>query len=123
MVDRASAEWSSTIDTVIADLGVGTTIRRYHYDDGLPGGEGGFHLMTSWLVDELVAAGRTDEALEYFDALVVQQGATGLLSEEVGVGDGDGVRGEALGNVPQAYSHLGLVENVLNWPEVLGPRL
>ncbi len=113
LVDRTSAQWSTTIDTVIADLGAGTTIKRYHYDDGLPGDEGGFHLMTSWVVDELLAAGRTAEARVYFDALREQQGPTGMLSEEV-----EATNGMALGNVPQAYTHLGVVENLLNWPEL-----
>ncbi|HYF45753.1 MAG TPA: glycoside hydrolase family 15 protein, partial [Acidimicrobiales bacterium] len=91
------------------ELREGSTVFRYRGDDGLPGKEGGFHLMTSWLVDAYLATGRADEARELFAGLVACAGATGLLSEEH-----DPVADRSLGNHPQAYSHLGLIHNALN---------
>jgi GH15 family glucan-1,4-alpha-glucosidase len=84
-------------------------VRRYLDDDGLPGTEGGFHLMTSWLIDAYHLSGRDDDARELFEALVKATGATGLLSEEY-----DPETHRSLGNHPQAYSHLGLINNALN---------
>ena len=91
------------------ELREGTTVFRYRGDDGLPGTEGGFHLMTSWLVDSYLATGREPEARELFGGLLASAGRTGLLSEEQ-----DPVTGRSLGNHPQAYSHLGPIHNALN---------
>jgi trehalose 6-phosphate phosphatase len=98
-----------TIDLVESELRDGPTIYRYLHDDGLPGSEGGFHLMTSWLIDAYHLAGRTEDARDLFDGLVGLVGPTGLLSEEW-----DPATGRSLGNHPQAYSHLGLVNNALH---------
>ncbi len=86
----------------------GPTVYRYRADDGLPGAEGGFHLMTSWLIDALHLVGRTADARGLFDGLVALAGPTGLLSEEY-----DPEQARSLGNHPQAYSHLGLINNAL----------
>jgi trehalose 6-phosphate phosphatase len=99
----------STVAAIEGELRRGPTVHRYHGDDGLPGREGGFNLMTSWLVDSLVLVGRVDEAAELFGQLCQQAGRTGLLAEEL-----DPSSGRSLGNVPQAYSHLGLIHNALN---------
>lgn len=98
-----------TIDYVETALREGPTVYRYLDDDGLPGQEGGFHLMTSWLIDAYTLAGRVDEARDLFDELTGLVGATGLLSEEY-----DPETKRSLGNHPQAYSHLGLINNALN---------
>ena len=98
----------ATVDAVERELRDGPTVYRYRADDGLPGGEGGFHLMTSWLVDALHLVGRHDDARALFDGLAGLAGPTGLLSEEY-----DPVQGRSLGNHPQAYSHLGLIGNAL----------
>ncbi len=97
-----------TISLVETELLDGPTVYRYHGDDGLPGREGGFHLMTSWLIDAYALVGRTAEARDLFDKLASLAGPTGLLSEQY-----DPVTQRALGNHPQAYSHLGLVNNAL----------
>src|SRR5690606_41466392 len=86
----------------------GPTVYRYRDDDGLPGTEAGLHLMTSWLIDAYHLAGRDDEARVLFDDFVSLVGPTGLLSEQY-----DPETGLALGNHPQAYSHLGLINNAL----------
>jgi GH15 family glucan-1,4-alpha-glucosidase len=72
--------------------------------DGLPGGEGVFIACTFWLVEALNGIGRGDEARALFDRLLSLRNDVGLLSEEYDVG-----RGEQLGNTPQAYSHVGLI--------------
>ena len=99
----------STVSIVDTELRNGPTVHRYFEDDGLPGREGGFHLMTSWLVDALIMVGRLDDAEELFNQLTSLVGDTGLMSEEF---DPESERG--LGNLPQAYSHVGLITNALN---------
>ena len=101
--------FEGTVAGVEEALRQGPTVYRYHHDDGLPGQEGGFHLMTSWLIDAYLLVGRTDDARALFGDLIDRVGATGLLSEEF-----DPTTGRALGNHPQAYSHLGLINNALN---------
>jgi len=98
----------STVATVDAELRNGPTVYRYVEDDGLPGREGGFHLMTSWLIDALALIGRTDEANDLFTQLTTLIGDTGLMSEEF---DPEAARG--LGNLPVAYSHAGLIVNAV----------
>ncbi len=96
----------ATVDAIEAGLRDGATVMRYRFDDGLPGVEGGFHVCTAWLVDAMVMVGRTDDARRLFDEWTALAGPTGLLAEQH-----DPVSGRALGNFPQAYSHLGVVQN------------
>ena len=79
-------------------------VRRYRFDDGLPGEEGGFLICTSWLIESYAMLGRMDEALRLFDALVRLAGPTGMMAEQY-----DPRNRLALGNHPQAYSHLGVI--------------
>lgn len=65
--------------------------------------------MTSWLIDAKVQIGDIDGARQLFAAYRNLAGPTGLLPEEF-----DPANGRALGNHPQAYSHLGLISNALN---------
>lgn len=94
-----------TIDAVAAGLSDERgLILRYRGGDGLEGVEGSFLLCTFWLAEALAVTDRVEEA-----ETVLQRGAgyasdLGLLSEEV-----DAATGELLGNIPQAFSHLGLV--------------
>ncbi len=97
-----------TVEAVERDLRKGPTVYRYRADDGLPGVEGGFHLCAAWLIDAYLLLGRKDEARELFDSLCALIGPTGLLSEQY-----DPVAACALGNTPQAYSHLGLIDSAL----------
>jgi trehalose-phosphatase len=94
----------ATVLRVEADLRSGPTVYRYHWDDGMPGKEGGFHVCTAWLIEAYLRTGRRADAEELFDQLLATAGPTGLLPEQY---DPDLERG--LGNHPQAYSHLGLI--------------
>ncbi|MFJ5994671.1 glycoside hydrolase family 15 protein [Streptomyces sp. NPDC092370] len=101
-----------TIDAVREELSHGGFLRRYSTDDGevdgLPGGEGAFLVCSFWLADALHMTGRTKEARELFERLVGHANDVGLLSEEF-----DPVTGRQLGNFPQAFSHIGLVNTAL----------
>ncbi|MEU9229792.1 glycoside hydrolase family 15 protein [Streptomyces massasporeus] len=101
-----------TIDAVRDELTHGGFLRRYSTDhaevDGLPGGEGAFLVCSFWLADALYMTGRTKEARELFERLVGLANDVGLLSEEF-----DPVTGRHLGNFPQAFSHIGLVNTAL----------
>ncbi|GHD25220.1 trehalose-phosphatase [Nocardiopsis kunsanensis] len=104
LIDPADERFQATVTAIEADLRSGPTVYRYHRDDGLPGGEGGFHLCTTWLIEAYLLTGRRAEAEELFKHLVDAAGPTGLIPEEY-----DPLTERALGNHPQAYSHLGLI--------------
>ena len=97
-----------TIDATLEYLTKNGLVYRYLTDDGLPGGEGAFGLCTFWLVDVLALSGRVEEAREIFTGLVARMNSVGLLPEEF-----DPETGEYLGNFPQAYTHIGLVNSAL----------
>jgi GH15 family glucan-1,4-alpha-glucosidase len=101
-----------TVDAVREALGHGDFLRRYDTSDsavdGLPGEEGAFLACSFWLADALHMTGRTDEARELFEGLVGLANDVGLLAEEY-----DPVAGRLLGNFPQAFSHIGLVNTAL----------
>ncbi len=84
--------------------------------DGLPGGEGVFLLCSFWLVDNLALQGRYDEAAAHFERLLALRNDVGLLAEEY-----DLHSGRMLGNFPQAFSHLGLINSARNLARPGGP--
>ena len=100
--------FAGTIHAVETQLRRGPVVYRYLSEDGLPGREGGFLLCGFWLADAYALAGRVDEARWLFDQLVSLAGPTGLLAEEY-----DPDTRLALGNVPQTYSHHGLIDTAL----------
>ena len=95
-------------------------IRRYNSDsdvDGLPSGEGAFLPCTFWLADNLALQGRRDEARAIYDRLLALRNDVGLLAEEY-----DPVAKRQIGNFPQAFSHVCLVNTAGNLaPEKGGP--
>ncbi|MFC9510234.1 glycoside hydrolase family 15 protein [Streptomyces sp. NPDC057002] len=101
-----------TIDAIRAELDHHGLLLRYTTDDadvdGLPGSEGTFVVCSFWLADALFMTGRTKEARALFERLVGLANDVGLLSEEF-----DPVTGRQLGNFPQAFSHIGLVNTAL----------
>ena len=95
----------ATIDATAARLtDKSGLVYRYRSDDGLEGEEGTFLLCTFWLAQAQALAGELDQARATFEAAAAFVNDVGLLSEEV-----DAATGELLGNFPQAFSHIGLV--------------
>ncbi|MCU0702731.1 MAG: glycoside hydrolase family 15 protein [Fimbriiglobus sp.] len=87
-------------------------VERYRTEsgvDGLPAGEGAFLLCSFWLADNYALAGRTADARQLFERLLAVRNDVGLLAEEY-----DPVVGRQLGNFPQAFSHLGLINTARN---------
>jgi len=93
-----------TIEVVRRSLERDGLMFRYLAPDGLGGGEGAFLLCSFWLIDCLTHAGALDEAEQLLERLVARANDVGLFAEEV-----DPATGEALGNFPQAFSHMALV--------------
>ena len=97
----------------------GEFVLRYeteHTADGLPPGEGAFLACSFWLVDNYVLQGRYAEARALFGRLLSRCNDVGLLAEEF-----DPLNGRMLGNFPQAYSHVGLINCALNLSRQTGP--
>jgi len=97
----------------------GEFVLRYeteHAGDGLPPGEGAFLACSFWLVDNYILQGRYAEARRLFARLLSRCNDVGLLAEEV-----DPLTGRMLGNFPQAYSHVGLINCALNLSRQKGP--
>ena len=84
--------------------------------DGLPAGEGVFLACSFLLVDNYILQGRYAEARKLFDRLLSRCNDVGLLAEEL-----DPLTGRMLGNFPQAYSHVGLINCALNLSQQTGP--
>jgi alpha,alpha-trehalase len=93
-----------TVKWVRERLASGPYLYRYRVDDGVGGPEGAFVLCGFWLAEVLAMAGRLDEAQEVFVAHAEASNHLGLLAEEIHPDTG-----ELLGNFPQAFSHLGLI--------------
>ncbi len=95
----------ATVKAIERDLRHGPIVYRYRLDDGLPGEEGGFLLCTAWLVEAYMLMGRRSDAEALFASYKDFAGPTGLLPEQWEPRSETG-----LGNLPQAYSHLGLID-------------
>lgn len=93
-----------TIETVTRDLSDGTLVHRYLGPDGLDGREGAFLLCSFWLLDCLIHAGHLDEADQLMESLLALGNDVGVFSEMI-----DPATGAALGNTPQAFSHMAVV--------------
>jgi GH15 family glucan-1,4-alpha-glucosidase len=98
---RMRATIDATAERLTDDQGL---VYRYRAHDGLEGREGTFLLCTFWLAEAQALAGELDKAKETFQRAVSFVNDVGLLAEEV-----DPSSGELLGNFPQAFSHIGLV--------------
>jgi GH15 family glucan-1,4-alpha-glucosidase len=101
----------STLEAIRRELSVDGLLLRYREAeavDGLPAGEGVFLACSFWLVEVLTMQGKVDEARALFERLLALRNDLGLLSEEY-----DMKAGRQLGNFPQAFSHLALVEAAL----------
>lgn len=100
----------STVDRTIEQLtDENGFVFRYLSEDGLSGSEGTFTICTFWLVDNLAMQGRIDEARSLFERLLTYAGRLGLFSEEI-----DSHNNSALGNYPQAFTHIALINSAVN---------
>jgi hypothetical protein len=100
------------VEVVQRDLMMDGFVMRYDTqmtDDGLPPGEGVFLACSFWLVDSLLMLGRLDEARKIFRRLVGLCNDVGLLSEEY-----DTKTSRLVGNFPQAFSHIALINSAFN---------
>ena len=98
----------STVERIERDLTRGGLVLRYRADDGLPGDEGTFALCTLWLANVLARMGHPERARAYLERVLDAANDVGLLSEEIAPGSG-----ELLGNFPQAFTHLGVIDAAL----------
>ncbi len=105
-----------TIERVQQELGHGPFLHRYLREgdvDGMPRGEGAFLICSFWMVEALAHAGEYSRARQLFEQLLSVGSPLGLFSEEVDITTGD-----MLGNFPQAFSHLGIINAALALEEV-----
>ena len=93
-----------TVDYVMRELLEDDALYRYRFHDGLTGSEGSFPICLSWLIEALVKMNRREEAERLFAQYRKRIGPLGLAAEEW-----DTKRSMALGNFPQAYSHIGII--------------
>jgi GH15 family glucan-1,4-alpha-glucosidase len=99
--------WASTLRAMDRELVTDSLVYRYNPDaspDGLRGSEGTFSLCTFMYVNALARAGRLEDARLTFEKMLTYANHLGLYSEEIGL------TGEQLGNFPQAFTHLALVD-------------
>jgi GH15 family glucan-1,4-alpha-glucosidase len=112
--------WLSTLDAIKEELVSDSLVYRYNpvaSPDGLKGEEGTFSIWTFWYVEALARAGRPDEAQLVFEKMLTYANHLGLYAEEIGPS------GEALGNFPQAFTHLALISAAFNLDRQLGRPL
>jgi GH15 family glucan-1,4-alpha-glucosidase len=119
-VGPTDPRWLSTLDRIQHELAYDTLVDRYKTDDaapdGLDGGEGSFNLCSFWLVECLTRAGRLDEARLALEKMFSYANHLELYAEEIGHS------GEALGNFPQAFTHLALISAAVHLDRALGRR-
>jgi GH15 family glucan-1,4-alpha-glucosidase len=109
--------WMATLDAMSQELVSDSLVYRYNVEaspDGLEGDEGTFSICTFWYVEALARAGRVDEARLTFEKMLTYANHLGLYSEEIGP------TGEALGNFPQAFTHLALISAAFYLDRALG---
>jgi len=101
-----------TVEAIRNELCEGAFVRRYRteeVDDGLPGHEGSFLACSFWLIDNLALMGREREARALYEEVLGIANDVGLIAEQY-----DPVAKRQLGNFPQAFSHVGVVNSAVN---------
>ncbi|HZY65333.1 MAG TPA: glycoside hydrolase family 15 protein [Rubrobacteraceae bacterium] len=117
-VGPTDPRWISTLDRIQEELTYDTLVDRYNVNqaasDGLSGAEGSFSLCSFWYVECLAKAGRVEEARLALEKMFSYANHLGLYAEEIGRS------GEALGNFPQAFTHLSLISAAVHLDRILG---
>jgi GH15 family glucan-1,4-alpha-glucosidase len=105
----------STLDRITTELNSDSLVYRYASTghDGIAEGEGTFNLCSFWYVEALTRAGRVKEARMIFEKMLTYANHLGLYAEQIGAA------GEALGNFPQAFTHLALISAAVNLDQAL----
>jgi GH15 family glucan-1,4-alpha-glucosidase len=119
LVSPTDPMWMSTLDAMDKELVSDSLVYRYNPEaspDGLRGSEGTFSLCTFWYVEALARSGRLDEAMLTFEKMFTYANHLGLYAEEIGP------TGEQLGNFPQAFTHLALINAALTLNQMLDQR-
>lgn len=98
--------WRATREVILRRLGGDGLLRRYGYDDGGEETEAAFLLCTLWLADTYTADKDPDRSEELLERVIATSNDLGLLAEEA-----DPTSGELLGNFPQGFSHLGVIQS------------
>jgi GH15 family glucan-1,4-alpha-glucosidase len=108
----------ATLDKIGNELVADSLVNRYALTgvDGLADGEGAFSLCSFWYVEALTRAGRVREARMVFEKMLTYANHLGLYAEQIGPS------GEALGNFPQAFTHLALISAAVNLDSALDRR-
>jgi GH15 family glucan-1,4-alpha-glucosidase len=108
----------ATLDKIGNELVADSLVNRYALTgvDGLADGEGTFSLCSFWYVEALTRAGRVREARMVFEKMLTYANHLGLYAEQIGPS------GEALGNFPQAFTHLALISAAVNLDSALDRR-
>jgi GH15 family glucan-1,4-alpha-glucosidase len=106
--DPSSPRMTSTIECITTNLSKNKMVYRYNGGDGIAGDEGSFGICNFWLAENLASIGNVERAEEIFNATARCSSPTGLLSEQV-----DPESGELLGNYPQGFTHIGLINAAL----------
>jgi GH15 family glucan-1,4-alpha-glucosidase len=116
-ISPTDPRWLSTLDAITADLAADSLVHRYDpaaSPDGLDGDEGTFSICSFWYVEALARAGRLAEARLTFEKMLTYANHLGLYSEQIGPS------GELLGNFPQAFTHLALINAAITLDHELG---
>jgi GH15 family glucan-1,4-alpha-glucosidase len=112
-VEPDDARLRATCERIYERLGPGPLLHRYRGDDGLAGGEGAFGIASFWGVEARARQGDVGQAREDFERLCGYANDVGLFAEEI-----DRESGAALGNFPQAFTHVGLISAALTLREL-----
>jgi GH15 family glucan-1,4-alpha-glucosidase len=119
IIDGRDPLWESTMRAMDSELVTDSLVYRYDpaaSPDGLQGSEGTFSLCSFAYVDALTRAGRVDDARTAFEKMLTYANHVGLFSEEIAL------TGEQIGNFPQAFTHLSLIDAALTLDAALDAR-
>ncbi|SEN33352.1 glycoside hydrolase family 15 protein [Nitrosomonas marina] len=107
MLSPNEPRWISTLQAIESELVTDSLVYRYNLDngasDGFSGEEGTFSMCSFWYIECLAKSGKIDKAILYFEKMLGYANHLGLYSEQINL------KGEQLGNFPQAFTHLGLI--------------
>ena len=107
MLSPKEPRWISTLQAIEKELVTDSLVYRYKLkdgaSDGFSGEEGTFTMCSFWYIECLAKSGEVDKAILYFEKMLGYTNHVGLYSEQISL------KGELLGNFPQAFTHLGLI--------------